>query len=71
MWTGIPILLNNSYFSLCEHTLQKKKQAVEDGRQEVEKSLQEGNDVLNAANKLANEIGLAVEVSVLSSSPDN
>lgn len=47
------------------------KQAVEDGREAVEKSLQEGNDVLNEANKLANEISLAVEVSGFSALPDD
>jgi len=44
---------------------------VEDGRQDVEKSLQEGNDFLNEANKLADEISLAVVVSVLSSLSEN
>uniref|UniRef100_A0A8C5TD51 Laminin subunit alpha-2 n=1 Tax=Malurus cyaneus samueli TaxID=2593467 RepID=A0A8C5TD51_9PASS len=39
--------------------LEKRKQAVEDGRQDVEKTLQEGNDILDEAHKLANDISLA------------
>lgn len=58
------------FFFVWTHP-KKRKQAVEDGRQDVEKTLQEGNDVLNEANKLANDISIAVEVSILSSLPEN
>lgn len=47
------------------YNLQKKKQAVEEGKEKAENTIKEGNDILNEANDLANKIILAVEVSIM------
>lgn len=47
------------------HTvLQKKKEALESGKQQTENTLKEGNDILNEANRLADEINSIIDVSM-------
>ncbi|XP_006029235.2 laminin subunit alpha-2 [Alligator sinensis] len=41
--------------------VEKKKQAAEKGKHNIENTLKEGNDILDEATKLASEINLAVE----------
>lgn len=43
---------------------QKKKEAVESGKRQIENTLKESNDILNEASQLADEINSVIEVSI-------
>ena len=45
--------------------LQKKKEAIESGKQQTENTLKEGNDILDEARHLADEINSVIVVSIL------
>lgn len=45
--------------------LQKKKEAIESGKRQTENTLKEGNDILDEASRLVDEINSVIVVSIL------
>lgn len=64
--TGLDGVFPKGHFDVLFYTvLQKKKEAIESGKQQTENTLKEGNDILDEARRLADEINSVIVVSIL------